>query len=134
MPPPVSVNISHDARIIAGSSFNLTCNPVLLNEKIDISVSVIAKWDGPNGTLFNQIMTDHEMMLGIAKVNAARNGTYTCQATFNPNPDSEFITSSNSVTGSAIISVGKYCYVGIIHPPTNTIFFVLQILFLLQLM
>ena len=123
MPPPVCVNISHDARIIAGSSFNLTCNPVLLNEKIDITVSVIAKWDGPNGTLFNQIMTDHEMMsASIAKVNAARNGTYTCQATFNPNPDSEFITSSNSVTGSAIISVGKYCYVGIIHPPTNTVF------------
>lgn len=114
MPPPVSVNISHDARIIAGSSFNLTCT-VLLNEKIDISVSVIAEWDGPNGTLFNQIMTDHEMMLaGIAKVNAARNGTYTCQTTINPNPDSEFITSSNSVIGSAIISVGKYCCVGII--------------------
>ena len=114
MPPPVCVNISHDARIIAGSSFNLTCI-VLLNEKIDISVSVITKWDGPNGTLFNQIMTDHEMMsASIAKVNAARNGTYTCQATINPNPESEFITSSDSVTGSAIILVGKYCCVCIL--------------------
>ena len=111
VPPPVSVSISHDARIIAGSSFNLTCI-VLLSSNIDISVSITTEWGGPNGTIFNQTTPTEITSTNytvIAEVNAARNDIYSCQASINPNPVSEFIDGSKSMTGSATITIGKWC-------------------------
>ena len=109
VPPPVSVSISHDARIIAGSSFKLNCI-ILLNPIIDISVSITTEWGGPNGTIFNQTKPTEITSTNytvIAEINAARNDIYTCQASINPNLESEFIDGSNSTTGSVTITVGK---------------------------
>jgi hypothetical protein len=84
-----------------------------LNPSIDISVNVTAEWDGPNGTIFDQIMTEkmspNNTIIAKLNANAARNDDYTCHATVNPDPESEFINSSTSMTGSATITVGK-CY------------------------
>ena len=86
---------------------------VLLNPNIDISVSITTEWGGPSGTIFNQTTPSEITSTNYtvtADVNAARNDTYTCQATVNPNLVSEFIDGSNSTTGSATITVGKWCF------------------------
>ena len=83
-----------------------------MSSQIDVPVNITTVWDGPNGTMFIPQSTITEMMptiyTDIAVVKAARNGTYTYQATISPKPESEFITSSNE-TGLATIIVGK-CY------------------------
>ena len=116
VPPPVNVSISHGDRVIAGSSFILKCI-VELSPKVDVSVNVIMRWTGPNGTMFDPQPTMTEMMstryTNIAEFNAARDGMYTCQATINPKgPESEFIIGSNIVNRSATITVGK-CYINV---------------------
>ena len=121
VPSPVNVSVSHDDRIIAGSSFNLTCT-VVLSPLVDVSVNVTTKWTGPNGTVFNPqtlsqpTIISKKLYTSTANVNAARNDNYTCQATISPKHESaEFIIGSDAMMGSATVTVGKYYIISVLE-------------------
>ena len=84
-----------------------------MSPEVDVPVSATTVWTGPNGTVFTQTSSESLLSMtgmistSIAKVNAARNGTYTCKAIVHPTPESEFITDSEMMNGSATITVGK---------------------------
>ena len=105
--------IRHDDRIIEGSSSSLTCT-VVLSPEVDVSVNVNTVWTGPSGTMFTQTNSQTsttEMMTteynSTTQVNAARSGSYTCQATVHPKPGSKFITASDMLNRSVEITVGR---------------------------
>ena len=89
-------------RIIAGSSPNLTCT-VELSPAVDVPVTVTTEWSGPARTIFlpdkivPAVMVNLTAYTSTVSVDAARNGSYTCQATIN---------SGGTMSGSAIITVG----------------------------
>ena len=95
--------------IIAGSSFNLTCT-VELSPAVDVSVTVNTIWSGP-GVMFMPanpvpaVMVNLTTYTSTVSVNAARNGSYTCQP---------IITSGGTISTSTYITVGmipQYCAV-----------------------
>ena len=99
---PIPVN-----EIIAGSSPILTCT-VDLDPAVDIAVTVNTEWTGPDMTTVtptSSVMESLTRYTVMASVNAARNGSYTCQASIDSS--SQFITGSGMTSGSAAITVGE---------------------------
>ena len=90
--------------IIAGSSFNLTCT-VELSPAVDVPVTVATEWSGPAETMFLQNMVVPATMVNLTvytstvTVDAARNGSYTCQAV---------ITSHEAMSASTNITIGMF--------------------------
>ena len=107
MPPPTSVTvILPTGVIIAGSSPNLTCN-VELSPVVDVAVTVTTVLTGPAGFVTTNtaqpVMGSTTNHTSTAMIDAARNGTYTCQANVNSSP---FIIGGEMMSGTANISVG----------------------------
>ena len=108
VPPPASVTvIPPSGAIIAGSSQNLTCN-VELSLAVDVPVMVSIVWTGPVGftatNIAQPVMGSTTNYTLTTRVDAIRNGNYTCQASINP---SLFITSDGTMPDTATLSVGK---------------------------
>ena len=102
MPAPTVVIVSPPTgAIIAGSSPILTCT-VELNPVVDIPVSVNTEWTGPDVMFMPTnpvpaVMVNITLYTSTVTVNAANNGSYTCQATVN---------SDGMMSGSTDITVG----------------------------
>lgn len=82
----------------------------MLSPRVDVPVNVMTMMmDAIGYTQTNTLfcMTD-SIVVSTDYTSIARNGTYTCWAIVNPQPESAFITSSDMVNGSAEITVGKY--------------------------
>ena len=107
MPAPTTVLVSPPMNtIIAGSSPNLTCT-VELSPAVDVPVAVNTVWTGPALTTVTPtsiMMESLTRYITVAMVDAARNGSYTCQATVSSS--SQFTTGGGSVSASTIITVG----------------------------
>ena len=109
VPSNVRVTLPSDV-IIAGSSPNLTCI-VELSPAVDVPVTVNTVWTGPNGVTLKPTNPEPAMMesltryTSLAKVDAARSGNYTCQATVSSS--SQFITGNESLSGTTTITVGE---------------------------
>ena len=78
------------------------------------SVAVTAMWMGPDGILSGTPVTEgsnlmYESMLTIASLPTTSSATYTCTATVDVMPTSEFITASME-TGMLEIDIGKQVY------------------------
>ena len=88
--------------VITGSSVTLTC-VVELSPAVDVAVTVNTEWIGPGGVMFiptnpvSAVMVNITTYIGTVTVNAARNGSYTCQAT---------VTSGGTTSGATNITVG----------------------------
>ena len=95
--------------IFAGSSPSLTCT-VDLDPAVDVPVTVNTVWTGPALTAFtptNPVPAAMESLMrytSTAVVDAARNGSYTCQATVSSS--SEFTTGGGTLSASTTITVG----------------------------
>ena len=89
-------------RVIAGSSPNLTCT-VELSPAVDVPVVVTTEWNGPMGTVFlpnkmvPAVMVNLTTYTSTVMVDAASNGSYTCEATND---------SGGTMSGSTDITVG----------------------------
>ena len=107
VPAPTSVLVSPPVyAIIAGSSPNLTCS-VELSSAVDVSATVNTVWTGPALTTVTPtslMMDSLTRYITMAMVDAARNGSYTCQATVSSS--SQFTAGGGSVSASTIITVG----------------------------
>ena len=96
------------AAIIAGSSPNLTCT-VGLSPAVDVPVTVNTVWSGPALTTVTPTSLMKENLtryIATAMVDAARNGSYTCQATVSSS--SQFTTGGGSMSATTNITVGVY--------------------------
>ena len=111
MPAPTAVMVTTPVdAIIAGSSPNLTCT-VELSPAVDVPVTVNTVWNGPALTTVTPTSLMIESLtryIVMAMVDAARNGSYTCQATVSSS--SQFTTGGGMTSGSAIITVGMCCW------------------------
>ena len=99
--------ISED-EVIAGSSPNLNCT-VELSSAVDIPITLHTVWTGPALTTViptSVVMENLTVYTMTAIVDAARNGSYTCEA--NVSSSSEFTTGSEAMAGSTVITVGMY--------------------------
>lgn len=108
MPAPTSVIVVSEDEVIAGSSPNLNCT-VELSSAVDIPITLHTVWTGPTfTTVFSTgvVMENPTVYTTTAVVDAARNGSYTCEA--NVSSSLEFITSSEAMAGSTVITVGMY--------------------------
>ena len=100
-PAPTAVTVTAPVGVIAGSSVTLTC-AVELSQAVDVPVTVNIEWIGP-GVMFMPanpvpaVMVNITTYISNVTVSAARNGSYTCQAT---------ITSGGTTSGSTDITVG----------------------------
>ena len=107
-PTAVMVTAAMDT-IFAGSSPSLTCT-VDLDPAVDVPVTVNTVWSGPALTAFtptNSVPAVIESLtryISTAVVDAARNGSYTCQA--NVSSSSEFTTGGGTLSESTNITVG----------------------------
>ena len=109
MPPPSSAVISLvNATIIAGSSSNLSCT-VKFSPAVDVPVTVNTVWTGPALTIVTTtslMMENLVRYIATAMVDAARNGSYICQATVSSS--SQFTTGGGSIYAATNITVGMY--------------------------
>ena len=102
VPAPANVRVTYPMRVIAGSLTNLTCT-VELSPSVDVPVNISTEWSGPERIMFLPDKLVPAMMMNITAytstitIDAARNGTYTCQAT---------ISSGGMMSGSASVTVG----------------------------
>ena len=110
VPAPTSVVVTPPVyAIIAGSSPNLTCT-VELSPAVDVPVTLNTEWTGPvltTVTPTNLMMENVTRYIATAMVDAARNGSYTCQATVSSS--SQFTTGGGSVSATTNITVGMCC-------------------------
>ena len=104
VPAPTAVIVTAPLGVIAGSSVTLTCS-VELSSAVDVPVTVSTEWTGPADVTFMPtnpvpaVMVNVMMYINTVEVNAAKNGSYTCQAT---------ITSGGTTFGSINITVGMF--------------------------
>ena len=108
MPAPTSVIVISEDEVIAGSSPNLNCT-VELSSAVDIPITLYTVWTGPAFTsVFSTgvVMENLTVYTMTAIVDAARNGSYTCEV--NVSSTSEFINSSEAMAGSTVIIVGMH--------------------------
>ena len=102
VPAPANVRVTYPMRVIAGSLTNLTCT-VELSPAIDVLVNVSTEWSGPERIMFlpdklvPAIMMNITTYASTVTIDAARNGSYMCQAT---------ISSGGTMSGSASVTVG----------------------------
>ena len=95
--------------VIAGSSVTLICT-VELSPVVDVPVTVNTGWTGPGWVMFMPANPVPAVMMNLTtytstvSVSAARNGSYTCQAT---------ITSGGTASTSTAITVGMYLVVSV---------------------
>ena len=111
VPAPTTVTVTPPVgMIIAGSSPSLTCT-VELDTAVDVPVNVSTEWSSPDMTTVSptsSVMESLTRYTVMANVDAARSGSYTCQASIDSS--SQFITGSGETSGSITITVGKYTY------------------------
>ena len=106
VPAPTAVTITPPVGvIIAGSSPSLTCT-VELSLAVDVPVTVNTVLSGPDvmfmpGNSVPAVMVNLTTYTSTVTVNAARNGSYSCQATVN---------SGGTISNSTDITVGMYMY------------------------
>ena len=107
VPAPTSVMVTAPVdAIIAGSSPNLTCT-VELSPAVDVPVTVNTVWTGPALTTVTPtslMMENLTRYITMAMIDAARNGSYTCQATISSS--SQFTTGGGSISAATSITVG----------------------------
>ena len=102
VPAPANVRVTYPMRVIAGSLTNLTCT-VELSPVVDVPVSIATEWSGPERIMFlpdklvPAVMVNTTTHTSTVAIDAARNGTYTCQAT---------VSSGGIMSGSANVTVG----------------------------
>ena len=89
--------------VIAGSSPSLTCT-VELSPAVDVPVTVNTMWSGPDvifmpASSVPAVMVNTTTYTSTVTVDAAKNGSYTCQAT---------VISGGTMSGSTDIIVGMY--------------------------
>ena len=110
VPAPTAVTVTPPmGTIIAGSSPNLSCT-VELSPAVDVPVTVTTEWAGPAGTTVTPAYSVMESLTRytiMAMVDAARNGSYTCQASLSSS--SQFIANSGMTSGITTIVVGVQC-------------------------
>ena len=111
VPAPTAVTVMPPVdAVIAGSSFDLTC-AVELSPAVDVTVTVNTEWTGPGGVMFMPtnpvpaVMVNTTTYSSTVTVDAARNGSYTCQAT---------VTSGGTTSGSTDITVGM-CLIAFLY-------------------
>lgn len=108
---PANVTVTYPSKIIAGSSVKINCT-VTIRREVDIVYDVFILWTGPDINLTKTSKSFHAVKNTIndntytttVTIDAARNGTYTCQAIVNSS--SMFITGVGMLNGSADITVG----------------------------
>ena len=109
VPAPTTVTVTPPAdMIIAGSSPSLTCT-VEVDTAVDVPVNVTTEWISPDMTTVTPTTSVMESLTRytiMADVDAARNGSYTCQASIDSS--SQFITGSQMTSASINITVGEY--------------------------
>ena len=110
VPAPTAVVVTAPmGTIFAGSSPSLTCT-VDLDPAVDVSVTVNTVWTGPALTAFTPtnpvpaVMESLTRYTSTAVVDAARDGSYTCQASVSSS--SEFTTGGGTSSASTNITVG----------------------------
>ena len=120
VPPPADVRVTYPIRVIAGSSSNLTCT-VEFNPTVDIPVIVTTEWSGPARTMFlpdkvvTTVMVNLTTYTSTVTVDAARNGSYTCQATVNSGGTTS--DSANIIVGMSLLPYNYSCVQGITFFP-----------------
>lgn len=108
VPDPTNVMVTPPhPTIFAGSSLTLTCT-VTLPPAVDVSVIVRTVWTGHRTS--NPVpatTTGHNSYLYTSTtiLDAARSGSYTCQAMITSS--SYFITGSGMMSGTATVTVGE---------------------------
>ena len=110
VPAPASVAVTPPTGIIiAGSSPSLTCT-VELSSAVDIEVTVNTMWTGPDIMMIvtptSSMIVNLTRYVIMVNVDAARGGSYTCQASIDSS--SQFITESGMTSGSTNINVGEF--------------------------
>ena len=104
------MTVTAPVSVIAGSSVTLTC-VVELSPAVDVPVTINTGWTGPGGVMFMPANPVPAVMVNITtysstvSVSAARNGSYTCQAT---------ITSGGTTSGATDITVGM-CLIAFLY-------------------
>ena len=107
MPAPTVVTVSPPTGIhviFAGSSFNLTCT-VELSPAVDVPVKVTTQWTGPDVMFMPanpvpSVVVNITTYISTVTVDAAKHGSYTCQATID--------SGTRTTSGSTDITVGMY--------------------------
>ena len=95
----------------AGTNFNLTC-AIELNPAVDTPVVINSTWYGPLGIPAGTRViaseptgtgAKYQTILMFCPLNTSDSGSYTCETTVSPSPESQFI--SGSTAGRDILSV-----------------------------
>ena len=104
VPAPTGVTVTPPlGMIIAGSFVPLTCT-VELSPAVDVPVTMITVWTGPDVTFtpaasVPAVMINLTTYTSVVRVNVANNGSYICQAT---------VDSGGTNSGSIDITFGMY--------------------------
>lgn len=95
--------ITAPPEVIAGSSISLNCT-IKFSLAVDILLDVSVHWTGPNNFVRNsngRVTESINEYSSTTTVDAARNGTYSCEATVT----SHYIRTTDNVTRSTSIRV-----------------------------
>ena len=111
--PSPSVSVTNSSRTYAGTNFNLTCT-IELNPAVDTPVVVNSTWHGPMvipaGTRVvasapTGTGARPQTILMFRPLNTSDSGSYTCEATVSPSPESQFINGSTAAGDTLSVTV-----------------------------
>ena len=114
--PTVSITLSHTGVLYAGTPLTLTCS-IQLNPAVDTTVMVTRMWRGPGSqvvsnssrvTVSNLVERSdnlYETTIEFIPLNTTDSGTYECEATVTPDPQSQFVIMSTAGSDALYITI-----------------------------
>ena len=114
--PTVSITPNHSGVLYAGTPLTLTCS-IQLNPAVDTTVMATRMWRGPGSqvvsnssrvtvsNLLKRLTFVYETTIEFDPLSTTDSGTYECEATVTPDPQSQFIIMSTAGSDTHTIIV-----------------------------
>ena len=114
--PTVSITPNHNGVLYAGTPLTLTCS-IQLNPAVDTTVMATRMWRGPGSqvvsnssrvtvsNLLKRLTFVYETTIEFDPLSTTDSGTYECEATVTPDPQSQFVIMSTAGSDTHTIIV-----------------------------
>ena len=104
--PSVSVSLSTETDLLAGSSLNITCS-ITIDPRVNTPVNIMAEWVANNGVVINGV-NQYQSVLYITSLSSVKDDMYQCKV--NVNSASDYVTEADTTSDVIIFNVSSMFY------------------------
>ena len=104
--PSVSVSLSRETDLLAGSSLNITCS-ITTDPRVNTPINIMTNWVPNNGVVIDD-GNQYQSVLYITSLSSVQDGMYQCNV--NVSSDSYYVTEADTISDAVIFSVSSKIY------------------------